>query len=206
MDLLEAVEATRFVGCEFLVFLWFESEVLEGQFEMPNGERFELWFENQLVLESEAAEQEVTRMRGAAPSATSEAHEALRRGKLPVQARIRIDRGQQAFGFVLQGKTLNVSGAQLPQLMKDEKDERFYERMYLIEETEKMVDAMFQRFLSIRLAPVWEAKVLPMIRSWVVDPKKVDAGAYRALCKETALLSHSLGKGPKKAGWIIDEP
>lgn len=65
MDLLDAVESGRFLGREFLLFLWFESEVLEGQFEMPDGERFDLWLENQLTLESETAEQEVTRMRGA---------------------------------------------------------------------------------------------------------------------------------------------
>jgi|APMed6443717190_1056831.scaffolds.fasta_scaffold90991_2 hypothetical protein len=199
MDLLDAVESGRFLGREFLIFLWFESEVLEGQFEMPDGERFELWLENQLTLESEAAEQEITRMRGAAPSATSEAHEALRRGKLPIQARIRIDRGQQAFGGVINAKTLNVSSALLPQLIKEEEEERFYERMYLIEELEKMVDALYERFLSVRLSPVWETKVLPMIRRWVVDPSQVDVKKYRAARDEATPLG-----GAKKAGWVIE--
>jgi len=171
---------------------------------MPDGERFELWLENQLVLESESAEQEVTRMRGAAPSTSSEAHEALRRGKLPIQARLRIERGQQAFGFTLNAKTLNLSSAQVPQLIKEEKDERFFERMYLIEELEKMVDAMYERFLSIRLAPVWDTKVVPMIRRWVVDPSKIDAAAYRAVCKDAASLVKALSRGGKKAGWSLD--
>ena len=204
MDLLDAVESCRFIGPEFLVFLWFESDVLEGQFEMPDGERFELWFENQLVLESESSEQEVTRMRGAAPSATSEAHEALRRGKVPIQARVRIDRGQQAFGFVFNAKTFNVSSAQLPQLIKEEKDERFFERMYLIEEIEKMVDSMYERFLSLRLAPVWETKLLPMMRRWVVDPADVNAKEYRVACREASTTSGSIAKGGRKAGWIIE--
>ena len=142
MDLLDAVESGRFLGREFLLFLWFESEVLEGQFEMPDGERFDLWLENQLTLESETAEQEVTRMRGAAPSTTSEAHEALRRGKLPVQARIRIDRGQQAFSAVVSANSLSLSSATIPQLIKEEEEERFYERMYLVEELEKMIDCL----------------------------------------------------------------
>ena len=204
MDLLDAVETCRFLGREFLVFLWFESDVLEGQFEMPDGERFELWFENQLVLESEAAEQEITRMRGAAPSATSEAREALRRAKLPISARIRIDRGQQAFGFVFNAKTLNLSSVLLPQLIKEEVDERFFERMYLIDELEKMVDALFERFLSFRLAPSWTTKFLPMIRTWVVDASPVDPKVYRAVCKEAGPIAGAIRKGGAKAGWVLE--
>jgi hypothetical protein len=200
MDLLDAIEAGRFLGREFLVWLWFESEVLEGQFEMPDGERFELWLESQLTLESESAEQEITRMRGAAPSFTSEAHEALRRGKLPIQARIRIERGQQAFGCVLTAKTMTLSSATLPQLIKEDEEERFYERMYLIEELEKMVDSLYERFLSLRLSPVWETQVLPMIRRWVADPQQADAKKYRAAWDDV----QPIGKG-KKAGWVIEE-
>ena len=198
MDLLDAIDAGRFLGKEFLVWLWFESEVLEGQFEMPDGEKFELWFESQLTLESETAEQEITRMRGAAPSSTSEAHEALRRAKLPTQARVRIERGQQAFGFVIAAKSMTLTSATLPQLIKEDEEERFYERMYLIEELEKMVDALYGRFLSLRLAPVWETQILPMIRRWV-DGQEVDVKRYQA-AREEAM---PLGRG-KKAGWVIE--
>ena len=204
MDLLDAVESCRFLGREFLVFVWFESEVLEGQFETSDGDRFVLWLENQLVLESESAEQEVTRMRGASPSMTSEAHEALRRGKLPVQARVRVERGQQVYGFVLNAKTLGVSGAQLPALLKEERDERFFERMYLIEELEKMVDAIFERFVTLRIAPVWDTKLLPMIQRWVQDPQDVDPKKYRAVCREARASMGALGRGGKRAGWVID--
>ena len=199
MDLLDAVESGRFLGREFLLFLWFESEVLEGQFEMPDGERFDLWLENQLTLESETAEQEVTRMRGAAPSTTSEAHEALRRGKLPVQARIRIDRGQQAFSAVVSANSLSLSSATIPQLIKEEEEERFYERMYLVEELEKMIDALYEQFLSIRLSPLWETKMLLMIRRWVQNPTQADAKKLRTIRNEAT----PLGRG-KKAGWILD--
>lgn len=199
MDLMDAVELGRFVGREFLVWLWFESDILEGQFDLPGGERFELWFETQLTLESESAEQEVTRMRGAAPSTTSEAREALRRGKLPIQARIRIERGQQAFGFVLNAKTMNMSSMLLPQLIKEE-EERFYERMYLIEELEKMLDALFLRFLSLRLSPSWETHLLPFLRQWVQNPKELEPDRYRRLRDEVKPLASG-----KPAGWVLEE-
>lgn len=199
MDLLEAVESARFAGREFLLWLWFESDLLEGQFEMPDGERFDLWLEQQVTLESVTAEQEVTRMRGAAPTASSEAHEALRRGKLPVQARVRIERGQQSFGFTLNANTMNLASMQLPQLIKSDEEERFYERMYLIEELEKMVDALYERFLEIRLSPEWDTGVLPMMRTWVKNPDTADAFAYRKVRGQVKAWAAG-----KPAGWLID--
>lgn len=117
-------------------------------------------------------------MRGMAPTTTSEAHEALRRGKLPIQARIRIERGQQAFGCTFNAATMNMASMLLPQLIKEDEEERFYERMYLVEEFEKMMDALFERFLMMRLSPNWDTSILPMIRAWVKDVQAVDAQDY----------------------------
>ena len=178
MELLDSIESGRFVGREFLVWLWFESEVLEGRFQVEDTP-ISLWFEATLTLEAESAEREQSRMRGAAPTMTSEAHEALRRAKLPTQARLRIERGEQAYGFVLAADTLTLTGATLPALVKDDEDERFYERMYLLERLENMVDSLYGQFLGLRLTPTWETDILPAIRKWVANPESVDAKVYR---------------------------
>ena len=183
MDLLDVIESGRFVGREFLVWLWFESEVLDGRFELPDpdGGSFDLWFESQLTLEAQRSEKEKSRLVGAAPSMTSEAHEALRRGKLPTKARIRIERGEQPYGFVLDAETLSLSGVTLPALMKDDDEERFYERMYLLEQLEAMVDMLYSTFLTLRLDSSWDDQVLPVIRDWIHDPEQVPVAKYKKI-------------------------
>ena len=86
MSLAELIEQRRFVGREFLVWLWFESELFEGRFELQGIGPSEIWLESQMTL---VQEKEQSRLKGAAPSSAPEAHEALRQGKLPSQARER---------------------------------------------------------------------------------------------------------------------
>ena len=201
MDLLDVIESGRFVGREFLVWLWFESEVLDGRFELPgpDGGSFDLWFESQLTLEAQRSEKEKSRLVGAAPSMTSEAHEALRRGKLPTKARIRIERGEQPYGFVLDAETLALSGVTLPTLMKDDDEERFYERMYLLEQLESMIDMLYSTFLTLRLDATWDDQVLPVIQDWIQDPEQVPVAKYRKIRSSVKPVAAT-----KRATWLPD--
>lgn len=164
MHLVDLVEKRRFMGREFMLWLWFQSEIREGRIEVEGFGPCEIWLEGQLTL---VQEKEQSRLKGATPSTAPEAKEALRQGKMPTQARVRVERGELAFTFLLQADSLGLSGVRIPAEVKDEGDEKFYERMYLIEELEALVGAVFGDFLAQRLSPAWEQAVAPAMRAWI---------------------------------------
>ena len=174
MDLVDKIEHARFLGREFLVWLWFESEVLEGQLEASGIGAVELFPEAQIVL---VQEKEQSRMKGAVPSMTPEAHEALRQGKLPTQAKFRVVLEGQEFSFVLAADTLAMTSVKIPAVLKEETDEQFYERMHLVEDLEALVGALYGTFVSLRLSQAWDG-VAETIRAWVGD-QEIDADGYR---------------------------
>lgn len=182
MSLAELIEQRRFVGREFLVWLWFESELFEGRFSLDALGACEVWLEGQITL---VQEKELSRLKGAAPSAAPEAHEALRQGKLPTQARVRVVRGELEYAFLFNADTLSFSGVKIPSVVKQEADEQFYERMYLIEELEALFGALYANFLALRLSAAWEPSVVPVIRSWIRG-EPVDMGAYQKLRAQLA--------------------
>lgn len=169
MDLLDLIEGRRFLGNEFIVWLWFESEKNDGNFDVDPIGPFALWFENTITLESTAIQVEQSKLKGAAPSSTQEAREALRHGKLPTQARIRIEQGPHQFACMLTASTMGLSSVTIPAMLKDEPEEKFYERMYLIEQLEKYFDSLYTEFLELRLSPAWEQENVPEIAKWVWD-------------------------------------
>jgi len=175
MNLADLIEKRRFVGQEFLVWLWFESEIMEGRFDVEGFGPCEIVLEGHIAL---ALDKEHNRMKGASPSATPEAHEALRQGKLPAQARVRVTRGELEFAFVFTAETLGLSAVKIPKVMNEEGDEQFYDRMYLVEDLEAMLASLYARFTALRLSTAWESAVAPAIRAWVRD-EAVDVGAYR---------------------------
>ncbi|WP_437853143.1 hypothetical protein [Sorangium sp. So ce363] len=177
MSLAELIEQRRFVGREFLVWLWFESELFEGRFSLDALGVCELWLEGQITL---VQEKEQSRLKGAAPSSAPEAHEALRQGKLPSHARVRVTRGELEYAFLFNADAFSLSGVKIPSVVKDAADEQFYERMYLIEELETLFTALYGEFLALRLGVAWESGVAPFIRTWVRG-EPVDTAAYQKL-------------------------
>lgn len=190
MDLVDLIEKRRFVGREFLVWLWFESELFEGRFEVEGFGACEVWLEGQITL---VQEKEQSRLKGAIPSAAPEAHEALRQGKLPTQARMRVTRGELDFAFLFNTDALSLSGVKIPAQVKEEADEQFYERMYLVEELEALFGALYGDFIALRLSTAWDSDVVPAIRAWVRGEPVADPEALRRLRKRVT----PLGRAPR---------
>lgn len=172
MDLADCIEKSRFLGREFLVWLWFESEKEEGVLALPGGESCALWLEEQLTLVvHNVLEKAESRLKASTPSLTPEAKEALRQGKLPTKAKIRVDRGEQSWSFLFDADTLSMSGVSIPALITEDGDERFYERMQLVEQLEDMLGGLYERFLKLRTSAAWERDTVPALRAWVrADP------------------------------------
>jgi len=189
MQLIDLVEKRRFVGREFLLWLWFESEIFEGEQTTGDLGSFALWLEKQIIL---SVLKEKSRFSGKAPSATPEAREGLQLGKLPETAYLRLSRGEEDYGFTLKADTLAFSAVTVPSILRDEKHEQFYERMRLVEELEALIESLYGDFLRLRLGAAWNSVVMPAMTEWV-HGREVDVDGYRA--GRTAALS---GKKKKK--------
>jgi hypothetical protein len=207
MQLVDRIEKRRFVGREFLLWLWFESELFEGNLQTEEHGSFGFWVERQIVLTSG---KEGTRIKGSQPAAGREAKESLRRGKLPESAGFRIVVGSEESSFTLKAEQLGIAGLKLPTLLgqaedapaplldgpprlvkrkredrarqesreSDEEHESFYERMNLTRETEARLEALFRTFVALRLGEEWSQVVVAM-KAWAAG-ESVDAEAYRA--------------------------
>jgi hypothetical protein len=191
-DLVDRIERNRFAGREFILWLWFESELFETNLAPTGQGRVALWIENRMTL---AFERDESVLKSAMPAASPEAKEALRQGKLPKEARWRMNSGERDFAWVLRGDTLQLASVAIPIELKnkdDEVHEVFYERMRLLEELSATLEALYSDFLGLRLSPAWDAEIVPMLKRFAQE-KRVDETAYLQVKKRT------LGKRAKRA-------
>jgi hypothetical protein len=216
MQLADRIEKRRFVGREFLLWLWFESEIFEGNLTTAEHGSFGFWIERQIVL---TAGKEGTRIKGSTPANGREAKESLRRGKLPESAGFHVVAGSEESSFTLKAEQLGISGLKLPSVLgkaedappqlldgppklvkrkredrgrqeareSDEAHEAFYERMSLTRDVEARLEALYRDFLALRLGDDWE-RVVATMRAWAAG-EPVDAEAY---------LAERQGKRPAK--------
>ncbi len=103
--------------------------------------------------------------------ALDEARTALRQGKLVEEAQWIITVGDNEYIMTLDRDLWAFKGLKTPKqdarIRRRRPDGRFLEKMFFLEETFAVWDALFQRFLTSRLTPSWNSDTLPALRQWI---------------------------------------
>ena len=168
-DLLERIESTRFLGSEFLLWLWLRAEIISQPISLGELGDHEVWLDNHLTLQSDIDPNERVTVRGAAPSGSAEAREAVRAQKFPVRARIAIRSDERDFACVLVAERLAVASGVIPAVLNKDTDDAFQERMTLIERLSLSLDGLYAAFLRERLTPIWQEAWEPTVVCWAED-------------------------------------
>ncbi len=165
----DAFFAGRFLGYEFLTWLWFLSETDGGRIPLADGREAELHLGDRVHLSrpDDGNERVVCTAQG---SELVEARAALRHGKLVEEAQLSLRLGENEYFLRLDTNLWAVKGLRTPKQLKDRDEEdpdgRFLEKMYFLEEVLACLDAAYARFLSLRLAPAWDAGTRPRLKKW----------------------------------------
>lgn len=175
MDLVDLIEEKRFLGQEFMVWLWYKSEERGGAVLVPEiGGDILVVFEKHMLLEfgeGEAHEKLVCR---GLMTELREARAGLALGKKPEQARIRIERDNHEWNLTLKAKLFEFQNVRLPKTEAgaDDRDDpaamegRILDQIGLYELAVRTVDQLFRMFLQTRTGPDWAAE-LAKIQVWV---------------------------------------
>jgi hypothetical protein len=212
MQQVDKIEKRRFVGREFLLWLWFESELLDATLSTREHGPFGFWLEKRLILSSGKLS---TRIIAPSPGLGREAKEALLAGQLPESAGIRITWRDDETGFLFKAEQLAIGSLKLhtvldqepqekselieqlkggggsrrgkpkPAAADDAEYEEFLERMRLTQEFEGLLEALYAEFIALRLHDTWARDVVPRLRAWA-QGEEVDADAYAALKQRSA--------------------
>ena len=189
MDLVDLINTRSFLGSEFLLWLWFRSECFDSLLYHEAHGGLEVWIDDKLTLEAYLAETERNDFKGGSPAFSPEAKTALRQGKRPSRAKIHVVKEGREWTFTLKAETMDLGGLKIPALLTREEDEQFYERMFLLEEIEDVLLALYGDFMAIRLSEeVWDGAMLPAIRAWIASDELVQPEAY-----PRELVSQKLG-------------
>ncbi|MBN2192801.1 MAG: hypothetical protein JW751_08275 [Polyangiaceae bacterium] len=198
MDLVDRIETSRFLGSEFLTWLWFKIELFEGTFDIGELGSTEVWFDTAMALVGWVDEGEKITLRGTAPSSTPEAAEALRQGKVPHKASLRmVVGGNEEYVFTFNARAFSVSGVKIPAILTEAAEEQFYERMRLLEQLDELIVSLYDEFVLLRLSPLWDGEVAPAMREWVRGKESLTPRSYAGLVQR-ALAQRDAGARKKR--------
>ncbi len=175
MDLVDLIVEKRFLGQEFLTWLWWKSEERGGSVLVPEKGDVLIVFEKHMLLEYGEGESSEKLICSGLQCEMKEARTGLRVAKKLEQARIRLVMGDLEWIFTLAAAMMEFRNIRLPKTAKtesvssdnqEETEGMILERVYLIEELVHIVDELFRSFLHIRMSDQWSQELNTM-REWV---------------------------------------
>lgn len=145
----EILEQCRFLGEEFVLWLW-QRGLEDGGTSGKDGDLSACFVEDSIVLASEHGEVHQISLNKGNPAESREAFEALARGMRPVKAKMRILAGDMEWVFTLDAGGLVMSGLKLPPAASKDPVGRIADRLFLLEEGCAHLERRFALFLAYR--------------------------------------------------------
>lgn len=194
-ELFQRIESTRFLGPEFLLWVWLRGEFLQAGVDLGDAGEFNVWIDQQLILESALDRNERVTIRGVAPADGNEAREAVRARKFPVRARVVLQAAERETAFSLLAPRFAIAGGLVPNVPIEDPSDAFVERMALAQRLFTVIDRLYGVFLSDRLSEAWATGWEPAIAAWLQgDPVPV------SILQKLAPVGGSERRGKKRKG------
>lgn len=171
LDIAIAYNRYVFLGNEFLTWIWFTLENDMELLRQCDPELVELTVGNRMVLENRISNSnESITIRGDA-AGLEEALLALRKGAVITEMNLSYKSGPTEWRFTLKGESLSFSNLKLPECATADKtedvDALILEKLYLYEKPFKFIDALYTRFVRLRLSDAWREQTLVEMKKWL---------------------------------------
>jgi hypothetical protein len=170
LDIAVAYNRYRFLGNEFLTWIWYTIENDEDTIRRCDAEALSLDVGNRMVFEHRWANGlETVSIKGDA-AGLEEGLLALSKGAVVTEINLIYKSGALQWQFSLKGESLNFSGLKLPESAAAEQPEDIdgmvLEKLYLYEKPFHFIDEMYRCFLQLRLSDNWPSTLANMKR-WI---------------------------------------
>ncbi len=165
-------EQYKFLGFEFLTWLWFLIEKDRDRLKETDKELISLEIGNRIVLENFRNDQAETVTIKGDDAGLEEGILALRKGSVVTEiSLVYSSSGSREWRFTLKGESFNIANLKSPAAGKAESDDDtegvILEKIYLYEKIVRWTDEVFSRFIKLRISKDWNQTELKLMREWI---------------------------------------
>lgn len=175
LDVSVAYEKYKFLGYEFLTWLWFVIETDPEYLRGVQPEMASLDVGNRLVLENrQTGTVETITIKGD-DAGLEEARLSLKKGGMVSEMNLMYRSGDQKWQFTMKGESFHISTLKIPETGPVESDEDWeggvLERIYLYEKAVMLVRQLYSGFIRLRIQNEWSNRVVPLMKNWISGSK-----------------------------------
>ena len=171
LDVSVSYNRYKFLGHEFLTWLWFFVENHQDRIRKLEPDALSLVAGDHIVLENRRKDAvERISIKGD-DAGFEEALLALNKGAGVTELNLAYKVGENEWRFTVKAESLHITGLKCPRTgpmdSQEDLEGAVLEKAYLIEKAIQITDRLFREFLTFRLADTWDRKVVPQMRKWM---------------------------------------
>lgn len=173
LDIAVAYNKYKFVGHEFLTWLWYMMDNEIEKLAETEPEIQSMSIGNRIVFESRNQNDsaEVITIKGDEAD-LAEGIIALKKGATVSEMNVVITVNDSQWKFGIKGESLAFSSMKVPETgnienMEEEEDGAVLERLFLFEKAVNIMDGIYRMFIRLRISEDWSRKTVPAIQKWI---------------------------------------
>ena len=171
LDIAVAYNRYKFLGHEFLTWLWYLIENDKSKLTNEKNEVISLNIGNKVILDNKTNNNvENIVIKGDEPG-FEEGIIALKKGGVVTEIDFLFQEGDFQWKFIIKGESHSVSSFKTPETgnieKKDDIEGAVLEKIYLFEKPLLLIEALYKNFTKIRLSSKWNTEVVPLIKKWI---------------------------------------
>lgn len=174
LDIAVAYTRYKFIGYEFLTWLWFWIENNTG--ESVGDPKADLRIGNRLVVENRAHDRKESITITGDDAGLEEAMLALQKGALVAELNLICTVNNNEYRFTVKGESFHVTQLKTPETgavqNSEDMEGALLEKIYLYEIALQIMENMFKKFIFIRISDSWNTETVASIKEWIYAPPK----------------------------------
>ena len=171
LDVAVAYNRYKFLGEEFLTWLWFVIEKDQKFIKDFDQDFVGLEVGNRIVFENRSKESDERITIKGDGASLEEGILALKKGALVTELNMVYRSTDMSWQFTVKGESLNISSLNAPNTGLPESGEDLegvvLEKVFLYNKVLKLLENLFSRFIKTRVSTSWKKKEVYRIRDWI---------------------------------------
>ncbi|MBN1842440.1 MAG: hypothetical protein JW883_09210 [Deltaproteobacteria bacterium] len=171
LDVAVSYNRYKFLGYEYLTWLWFAMEKNQDEITKLEQEPVSLGIGNRIVLVNKQKDTVESITIKGDDAGLEEGILALKKGAVVTELNLSCKTGDQEWRFTVKAESLHMAGLKCPQTGSVESQEDLegavLEKVYLYEKAFQLTDNLFKEFITLRVSEDWDKRVVPLIRQWM---------------------------------------
>ena len=171
LDIAIAYDRYKFIGHEFLTWLWYALDNAPDELEKLDPTIRALEVGNRIVLKNQTENGDETISIKGDTAGLEEGLLALAKGAMVTEINLVYKTEEHQWQFSLKGESLGFTSLKTPETgnieTQDDIEGMVLEKAYLLEKATGLLDGLFHHFIALRVSATWMNATLPQLRTWV---------------------------------------